>query len=77
METDAQQICREMNRCGKERKPFLFGVDFEMKNGFFVENPLENPEIPFVTGQVTNIIAGNHLPPPSPCLEILHTDAQI
>lgn len=75
METKAWNVCHEMNRCGKERKPFLFGVDFEIEKGFFVENPLENSEIPFVAGKVTNVPVNSPLPCPSPRLEILHTDA--
>ena len=38
----AEDVRHEMNRCGKWRVPFLFGVDFEIEDGFFVENPLEN-----------------------------------
>lgn len=75
METEAKNICQEMNRCGRVRKPFLFGVDFEMEKGFFVENPLENPEIPFVAGKVTNVPGDTIHTIPSPRLEILHTDA--
>jgi para-aminobenzoate synthetase component I len=29
-----------MNAAGEKNQPFLFGIDFEMKRGFFVENPL-------------------------------------
>ncbi|SFL21816.1 para-aminobenzoate synthetase component 1 [Porphyromonadaceae bacterium KH3CP3RA] len=36
-----------MNEAGKARKPFLFTVDFEMREGFFVADPLSQQEILF------------------------------
>lgn len=70
----ADAVRQQMNRCGKAGKPFLFGVDFELENGFFVENPLEDSCIPFVAGGVGNISDDDTQCPP-PSLEILHTDA--
>mgnify|MGYP000861556308 FL=1 len=29
-----------MNEAGKERKPFLFAIDFEMEEGFFISDPM-------------------------------------
>ena len=36
-----------MNNSGKERKPFLFGIDFEMEHCFFVSEPLSSSNILF------------------------------
>ena len=44
---DAETVCREMNRCGAARRPFLFGVDFELRRGFFVEEPLRDKRLLF------------------------------
>ncbi len=33
----AQEVFTLMNEYGKRRKPFLFGIDFEVENGFFIE----------------------------------------
>ena len=71
---EANNVRHEMNRCGKEHRPFLFGVDFEINKGFFIEDPLNDKRILFKTGAISNM--GNTLPPcPTPQLEILHTDA--
>lgn len=40
MMLQAEFVREAMNRMGGSRTPFLFGVDFEMKQGFFFENPL-------------------------------------
>ena len=49
-----------MNRAGAKGTPFLFGVDFELKNGFFIENPLSQQNILFEVEGVGNI-NNNHL----------------
>ena len=33
----AEKVFELMNTLGKDRKPFLFGIDFDVKKGFFVE----------------------------------------
>lgn len=45
-----------MNRCGLKGIPFLFALDFEMTEGIFIENPLEQDEVLFRTplGKNTN-----------------------
>ncbi|MEG1737092.1 MAG: aminodeoxychorismate synthase component I [Odoribacter sp.] len=72
----AEMVRQEMNRCGARGKPFLFGVDFEMEHGFFVENPMDDCQIPFVAGRVTNV---HELPEasvrPVPRLDIVNPDA--
>lgn len=47
-------LCRRMNEYGRERKPFLFVVDFEMTEGYFVENPLEQTDLYFEIHGVGN-----------------------
>ena len=47
-------IENKMNRAGKEKQPFLFGMDFEMNEGFFVINPLSQNEILFDFNGVGN-----------------------
>ncbi|MEG0519262.1 MAG: aminodeoxychorismate synthase component I [Bacteroidales bacterium] len=49
--TDVQYL---MNKGGRDKVPFLFGIDYEMENGFFVSNPLEQQEILWRVGNVTN-----------------------
>lgn len=46
------RVC--MNEAGARREPFLFGVDFELSEGFFVSDPLGQQEILFEAGGVTN-----------------------
>lgn len=71
----AEMIRKRMNQCGGKRIPFLFGTDFEMSEGFLIENPLEQAEIPFAIGDLTNLKEG-WIPKPAgrPGLEILHSD---
>lgn len=73
---DTETVRREMNRCGAARRPFLFGVDFELCRGFFIENPLHDQRLLFSIGDVTN--AERTVPDacPSPELHILHSDAE-
>jgi para-aminobenzoate synthetase component 1 len=43
-----------MNRCGEESIPFLFILNFELTEGYFIENPLAQDEILFRMGDVGN-----------------------
>ena len=52
---EAQLVRKAVNRCAAQGKPFLFGVDFELREGFFVENPLVCRQIPFACGEITNV----------------------
>lgn len=54
IELDANLVCRKMNDAGKRRVPYLFGVDFEMENGFFIEHPMENHSLLFTIGNQSN-----------------------
>lgn len=50
----ADCVRQAMNRHGKAGEPFLFGIDFEMKQGFFLDHPLESKEVLFGIGEVSN-----------------------
>lgn len=74
---EAQLVRKAVNRCAAQGKPFLFGVDFELREGFFVENPLVCRQIPFACGEITNVpdsFSGEA--EITPRLEILHTDRE-
>jgi Anthranilate/para-aminobenzoate synthases component I len=43
-----------MDEAGKGKKPFLFGVDFEMREGFFLPDPLKQQDILFNVSGITN-----------------------
>lgn len=43
-----------MNEAGERRKSFLFAVDFEMREGFFVPDPLSQSELFFDVKGITN-----------------------
>ena len=44
-----------MNRAGASGSSFLFGVDFELTRGFFIESPLEQQNILFDVRGVSNV----------------------
>lgn len=71
----AEIIRERINRCGKTGTPFLFGINFEMSEGFLIKNPLETPEILFAIGNLTNL---KKIPLPAldskPELNILQAD---
>jgi para-aminobenzoate synthetase component 1 len=50
----ATAIRDKINCLAAGRKPFLFAVDFELSDGFLIENPLEQKEILFRTPQASN-----------------------
>jgi len=45
----AVEVKKRMNDCGRMKTPFLFAVDFDMKEGIFIENPLHQTEVLFRT----------------------------
>lgn len=71
----AEFVREKMNQCGAAGIPFLFGVDFEMANGFFVEYPLKNKQISFAAGNITNVSLEKTETPACPYLHILRTNA--
>lgn len=48
-------ITDKMNRAGQAQTPFLFGIDYELNEGFFVEHPEQQNEILFRFGEVGNV----------------------
>ena len=50
----ATAIRDRINRLAAGRKPFLFVVDFELSDGFLIENPLEQKEVLFRTPRTSN-----------------------
>ncbi len=44
---DTDHIRILMNRCGENRLPFLFILNFELTEGYFIENPLNQDNILF------------------------------
>lgn len=48
------QIAAKMNEAGRSRTPFLFAVNFEMSEGFFIENPLQQTGVLFDVNGITN-----------------------
>ncbi|MEG0891342.1 MAG: aminodeoxychorismate synthase component I [Bacteroidales bacterium] len=63
----ALELQKLMNRAGTYKTPFLFVVDYELSNGIFIENPLENKEVLWRVGSVTNA-PNSHLHPHTPAL---------
>lgn len=51
---DIDEIRLKMNEAGALKEPFLFGINYEMSEGFFVSNPLEQSEILFQIKGVGN-----------------------
>lgn len=45
--TNIDDIRLEMNEKGSANEPFLFGINYEMSEGFFVSNPLSKSDILF------------------------------
>lgn len=51
----ASRVRELMNEAGKRGVPFLFGLDFELTRGFFIEYPLRQQDVLFEVGGVTNV----------------------
>lgn len=43
----SDELTERMNKAGQAGKPFLFGIDFEMEEGFFLSDPMAQQEILF------------------------------
>lgn len=46
-----------MDTAGRERKPFLFGIGFEMEEGFFIADPLSQQDVLFNINGISNATA--------------------
>lgn len=59
-----KEIQHKINEYGRQKKPFLFAVNFELTEGFFVDNPLEQTEVLFEVNGKGNIPSADalHLP---------------
>lgn len=53
---NCSDIQRKINTAGKTKTPFLFAVDFELWDGFFIENPLQQHDVLFDFNGVGNFI---------------------
>ena len=51
---NCSNIIDKMNNAGMARTPFLFGIDYELSDGFFVANPLQQNDILFTINNVGN-----------------------
>lgn len=52
--TETELIRTKMNECGRDRLPFLFGLNYEQTEGFFIENPLRQTDVYFSIKGVGN-----------------------
>lgn len=50
----AEEVKSNMNSATETGEPFLFCVDYELKEGFFIKNPLEEKSILWRIGKTTN-----------------------
>ncbi len=67
---DTDIIRRQMNECGTQGEPFLFAVDYEMAEGYFVVRPMEQTEVLFELNGVGNKPAASR-PSASGVLKVL------
>jgi para-aminobenzoate synthetase component 1 len=44
---NAEKLKSLMNQCGQKGRPFLFAIDFEMNEGLFSDNPLNDTDVFF------------------------------
>lgn len=54
LHADTGLIRKKMNEYGKRRQPYLFILNFEMTEGYFIPNPLEQKEILFQINEQGN-----------------------
>lgn len=55
------KVIEQMNQAGGEGTPFLFVLDYEQSEGVFIPNPLQQSEVLFAVGNVSNIDPSEHL----------------
>ena len=49
-----EEIKNKINEVASLGQPFLFGFDFELLNGFFIENPMQQNEVLWRTANYAN-----------------------
>ncbi|MEN9917924.1 MAG: hypothetical protein RL662_360 [Bacteroidota bacterium] len=52
--TDIDNLCCQLNECGKQAIPFLFAINFEMTEGLLIKNPEDQEKILFQTPNAGN-----------------------
>lgn len=52
--TKATIVKKKINEAGKNSAPFLFAVDYELKQALFIENPLSQEKVLFRFGDIKN-----------------------
>ena len=72
----AEAVKEAMNRAAAEGREFLFGADYELEEGFFVENPMQQHAVLFACGDKTNAPHPPHTPQHDARLEVLRTDRE-
>ncbi len=50
----ALEVKKLMNSAGKSGTPFLFGLDYELREGFFIEHPLDQSDVLWRVGSNSN-----------------------
>ena len=51
---NVQKIQKQINEASREGRRFLFGLDFELENGFFIEDPLQQTDVLWRVGTHSN-----------------------
>lgn len=51
---DKDSLCKEMNRLGQARRPFLWGISYDMREGFIIDNPDRHPDVLWHIGDYGN-----------------------
>ena len=59
----AHDLRRAINLLGSQKKPFLFAIDFAVREGWIWEEPLAQQEVLFRVGAYTNAPLTDELPP--------------
>ena len=49
-----EEIKNKINEVAAKGQPFLFGFDYELQNGFFIENPLQQTDVLWRTTHYSN-----------------------
>ena len=60
----AHDLRRAINLLGSQERPFLFAIDFAVREGWVWEEPLAQQEVLFRVGSYTNAPLTAELPPP-------------
>lgn len=55
MFSSSDKVLQRMNEAGRQRKPFLFGINFEETEGFFIPDPFSQHEVLFDIGGASNV----------------------